>query len=98
MSEMDINKRLDDFEQKQELMNDNLETMLEALIGNKLRKDGGMIEELKKTNERLNKVEEDMNELKKFKDRIVWTVLGLLSLGSGLSWVLSKVIDLNNHK
>lgn len=94
MSEMEeLYKRINKFEENQAKMNENLETVVEALIGNKLTKAGGMIKELQKTNERLDNLDADIRELKKFKDRIVWTVMGLLTLGSALSWIFSKVIE-----
>jgi hypothetical protein len=79
-------------------MAEDVRTIMEALLGNKLTKTGGMIKEIEKTNQRLDNIDEDIRELKKFKDRMVWTVMGLLTLGSALSWILSKIIELINQK
>ncbi len=78
-----MENRLDEMEEKLDEIDKKLSYVVDALVGNPLVKSDGLVK-------RLEKFEADMQELKDFRKRILYTVSAIVAIGLTIE-VLIKI-------
>jgi len=78
-----MENRLDEMEEKLDEIDKKLSYVVDALVGNPLVKSGGMVN-------RLDKFEKEIQDLKDFKKRILYSVSAIVAVGLVLE-VLIKI-------
>ena len=73
-------------EQHQDIIR-RLDEIQAALVGNAIAKDGGLVG-------KVDTLHDDVNELKRFKDRSKWTASLLIGFAGVCGWCAEKIIDL----
>jgi hypothetical protein len=66
--------RLDDLEQKIDMINTKVTQVVDAILGNPLTKVGGLMQDIEHMKEKLAKVEKKQIEYDDFKKRVYWTI------------------------
>lgn len=84
-----MEERLNDMEGTLEIIDKKLSTVVDALIGNPLVKSDGIVS-------RLEKFEREVQELKDFKKRILYSVTAIVSLGLLIEFFLRVYISISN--
>ena len=82
-----MEERLDELEVKIDLIDSKLSTVIDALVGNKILKSDGLVS-------RLEKIEREVQELKEFKNKILYGVAAIVSLGIALDFLLKTYLNL----
>jgi hypothetical protein len=82
-----MEERLDELEVKIDLIDAKLSTVIDALVGNKILKSDGLVS-------RLEKFEKELQELKEFKNKILYGVAAIVSLGIALDFLLKTYLNL----
>jgi hypothetical protein len=82
-----MEERLDELEVKIDLIDSKLSTVIDALVGNKILKSDGLVS-------RLEKFEKELQELKEFKNKILYGVAAIVSLGIALDFLLKTYLNL----
>lgn len=79
--------RLDELEIKIDSIDAKLSTVIDALVGNKILKSDGLVS-------RLEKFEKELQELKEFKNKILYGVAAIVSVGIFLDFLLKTYLNL----
>lgn len=79
--------RLDELEIKIDSIDSKLCTVIDALVGNKILKSDGLVS-------RLEKFEKELQELKEFKNKILYGVAAIVSIGIVLDFLLKTYLNL----
>lgn len=79
--------RLDELEIKIDSIDSKLSTVIDALVGNKILKSDGLVS-------RLEKFEKELQELKEFKNKILYGVAAIVSIGIVLDFLLKTYLNL----
>lgn len=79
--------RLDELEIKIDSIDSKLSTVIDALVGNKILKSDGLVS-------RLEKFEKELHELKEFKNKILYGVAAIVSVGIFLDFLLKTYLNL----
>lgn len=79
--------RLDELEIKIDSIDSKLSTVIDALVGNKILKSDGLVS-------RLEKFEKELQELKEFKNKILYGVAAIVSVGIVLDFLLKTYLNL----
>lgn len=79
--------RLDELEIKIDSIDSKLSTVIDALVGNKILKSDGLVS-------RLEKFEKELQELKEFKNKILYGVAAIVSVGIFLDFLLKTYLNL----
>jgi lipoprotein-releasing system permease protein len=66
--------RLDDLEQKIDVINTKVTQVVDAILGNPLTKVGGLLQDIEHMKEKINILEKKQREYDDFKKRIYWTI------------------------
>jgi tetrahydromethanopterin S-methyltransferase subunit G len=66
--------RLDDLEQKIDVINTKVTQVVDAILGNPLTKVGGLLHDIEHMKEKINILEKKQREYDDFKKRIYWTI------------------------
>jgi hypothetical protein len=82
-----MEERLDELEVKIDLIDAKLSTVIDALVGNKILKSDGLVS-------RLEKFEKELQELKEFKNKILYGVAAIVGLGIALDFFLKAYLNL----
>lgn len=82
-----MEERLDELEAKIDSIDSKLSTVIDALVGNKILKSDGVVS-------RLEKFEKELTELKEFKNKILYGVAAIVSLGIALDFFLKTYLNL----
>jgi len=82
-----MEERLDELEVKIDLIDSKLSTVIDALVGNKILKSDGLVS-------RLEKFEKELTELKEFKNKILYGVAAIVSVGIFLDFLLKTYLNL----
>lgn len=82
-----MEERLDELEVKIDLIDSKLSTVIDALVGNKILKSDGLVS-------RLEKFEKELQELKEFKNKILYGVAAIVSVGIFLDFLLKTYLNL----
>lgn len=82
-----MEERLDELEIKIDSIDSKLSTVIDALVGNKILKSDGLVS-------RLEKFEKELQELKEFKNKILYGVAAIVSLGVALDFLLKTYLNL----
>ena len=79
--------RLDELEIKIDSIDAKLCTVIDALVGNKILKSDGLVS-------RLEKFEKELLELREFKNKILYGVAAIVSIGIVLDFFLKTYVNL----
>lgn len=79
--------RLDELEIKIDSIDSKLSTVIDALVGNKILKSDGLVS-------RLEKFEKELQELKEFKNKILYGVAAIVGVGIFLDFLLKTYLNL----
>ena len=79
--------RLDELEIKIDSIDSKLCTVIDALVGNKILKSDGLVS-------RLEKFEKELQELKEFKNKILYGVATIVSVGIFIDFLLKTYLNL----
>lgn len=79
--------RLDELEVKIDSIDSKLCTVIDALVGNKILKSDGLVN-------RLEKFEKELHELKEFKNKILYGVAAIVSVGIVVDFFLKAYLNL----
>jgi len=82
-----MEERLDELEIKIDSIDSKLSTVIDALVGNKILKSDGLVS-------RLEKFEKELTELKEFKNKILYGVAAIVSVGLFLDFLLKTYLNL----
>ena len=82
-----MEERLDELEVKIDLIDSKLSTVIDALVGNKILKSDGLVS-------RLAKFEKELQELKDFKNKILYGVAAIVGVGVFLDFLLKTYLNL----
>jgi hypothetical protein len=86
----DMSQELDSVSQELRMtrMEDKIDIIYTALVGNNITADGGMVERLKKVEDRVQRLETEFNRYK-------WSLLGLTTVGPVIAafvlWILKQL-------
>ena len=81
--------RLTELEEKIDSVDRKISQVVDAILGNSLTKSGGLVEELDIFKNRLNQIEQEQIEIKAFKNKIIWTVGVIISLGVIIQYLIN---------
>ena len=81
--------RLTELEEKIDVVDKKISQVVDAILGNPLTKSGGFVEELAVMKNRLNQIEQEQAENKAFKNRIIWTVGVIISIGVIIQYLIN---------
>lgn len=84
LSKMD--ERLTELEEKIDRIDNKLTQVIDALTGNPLVKSDGLVS-------RFDKFEKDVQDLKEFKKRIIYTVSAIVAIGLVIQFFLRIYVD-----
>jgi len=82
-----MEERLDELEVKIDLIDAKLSTVIDALVGNKILMSDGLVS-------RLAKFEKELQELKDFKNKILYGVAAIVGVGVFLDFLLKTYLNL----
>jgi hypothetical protein len=66
--------RLDDLEQKIDMINTKVSQVVDAILGNPLTKVGGLMQDIDTMKTKISEIEKKQVEIDEFKKRVYWTV------------------------
>ncbi len=66
--------RLDDLEQKIDMINTKVTQVVDAILGNPLTKVGGLMQDIDTMKSKISEIEKKQVEIDEFKKRVYWTV------------------------
>lgn len=66
--------RLDDLEQKIDMINTKVTQVVDAILGNPLTKVGGLMQDIDTMKNKISELERKQVEIEDFKKRVYWTV------------------------
>lgn len=66
--------RLDDLEQKIDMINTKVTQVVDAILGNPLTKVGGLMQDIDTMKSKISEIEKKQIEIDEFKKRVYWTV------------------------
>lgn len=73
--------RLDDLEQKIDMINTKVSQVVDAILGNPLTKVGGLMQDIDTMKNKISDLERKQVEIEEFKKRVYWTV-GIIIAGA----------------
>lgn len=71
--------RLDDLEQKIDMINTKVTQVVDAILGNPLTKVGGLMQDIDTMKNKISEIEKKQSEYEDFKKRVYWTVAIIVS-------------------
>lgn len=89
---MTTNKRLSHLEEQLKSMDKKLSTVVEALVGNDLTKQGGVIAQIAVLEERIKILEKNLEDEKEFRKRIMYGFTAIIGLITGITYLFTNWI------
>jgi archaellum component FlaC len=86
---INMDQRLVDMEEKIDSIDKKLNQVVDAILGNPLTKVGGFISEIELLKNKIDRLEKEQEKTKDFKNKIMWTVGILISIGAILQYITS---------
>ncbi len=83
-----MEERLNEMEVTLDVIDKKLSQVVDALVGNSLVKSDGLVS-------RIERFEREMQDLKDFKKRIIYSVSAIVALGLLIQFFLKLYVDLN---
>lgn len=87
---MTTNKRLSHLEEQLKSMDKKLSTVVEALIGNDLTKQGGVIAQMAVLEERIKALEKDLEKEKEFRKRILYGITAITAFFTAITYIFTN--------
>lgn len=85
--------RLTEMEEKIDGIDSKLTQVIDAILGNRLTKTGGFMNDIEVLKEKINTLEKKQEKDDEFKKRLVWTVSIVVAIGVAIQYFL----DLYSH-
>jgi predicted nucleic acid-binding Zn-ribbon protein len=85
--------RLTEMEEKIDGIDSKLTQVIDAILGNRLNKTGGFMNDIEVLKEKINTLEKKQEKDDEFKKRLVWTVSIVVAIGVAIQYFL----DLYSH-
>lgn len=87
---MTTNKRLSHLEEQLKSMDKKLSTVVEALVGNDLTKQGGVIAHMAVLEERIKILEANLEKEKEFRKRIIYGLTAITALFTAITFIFTN--------
>jgi tetrahydromethanopterin S-methyltransferase subunit G len=82
-----MDQRLTEMEEKIDSIDKKLNQVVDAILGNPLTKEGGFINDINLLKAKIEHLEREQEKTKEFKNKIMWTVGLLVSIGAILQYI-----------
>jgi hypothetical protein len=82
-----MDQRLTEMEEKIDSIDKKLNQVVDAILGNPLTKEGGFINDINLLKAKIEHLEKEQEKTKEFKNKIMWTVGILVSIGAILQYI-----------
>jgi tetrahydromethanopterin S-methyltransferase subunit G len=82
-----MDQRLTEMEEKIDSIDKKLNQVVDAILGNPLTKEGGFINDINLLKAKIEHLEREQEKTKEFKNKIMWTVGILVSIGAILQYI-----------
>lgn len=86
------NKRLSHLEEQLKSMDKKLSTVVEALVGNDLTKQGGVIAHIAVLEERIKVLEKNLEHEREFRKRIIYGLSAITALFTAITYIFTNWI------
>ena len=90
-----MDQRLEDLEGKMTSIDTKISQVVDAILGNPLTKDGGVVNDIRALQDKVKELEKKLIDQEIFKNRIIWTVSVLIALGVLIQYVANIYISIN---
>jgi len=90
-----MDQRLEDLEGKMTSIDTKLTQVVDAILGNALTKEGGVIDDIKTLKNKIKTLEDKLADQEAFKNKILWTIAILVTIGLIIQYILSIYVSLN---
>lgn len=87
---MTTNKRLSHLEEQLKSMDKKLSTVVEALVGNDLTKQGGVIAQIAVLEERIKILEKNLEQEKEFRKKIIYGLTTITALFTAITYIFTN--------
>jgi len=86
--------RLDDLEQKIDMINTKVSQVVDAILGNPLTKVGGLMQDIDTMKTKISEIEKKQIEIEEFKKRVYWTVGIVIAVAAIVQYVTSVYVNI----
>lgn len=87
---MTTNKRLSHLEEQLKSMDQKLSKVVDALVGNDLTKQGGVIAHMAVLEERIKMLEQNLEKEKEFRKRIIYGLTAITALFTAITYIFTN--------
>lgn len=89
---MTTNKRLWHLEEQLKSMDSKISKVFDALVGNDLTKQGGLVKQVIILEERIKMLEKDLDKEKEFRKRIIYGLSAVVALFTAVTYIFTNWI------
>ncbi len=90
-----MDQRLEDLEGKMTSIDTKLTQVVDAILGNTLTKEGGVMNDIKTLKGKIKTLEEKLEQQEAFKNKVLWTIAILVTIGLVIQYILNIYVSLN---
>ncbi len=91
-----MDQRLYDLEEKMNSIDTKLTQVVDAILGNPLTKQGGFVKDIEYLEEKINKLEKQVEKHEDFKKKVYWAAAIIGALVMGAEYVTKIIANLTN--
>lgn len=84
------NKRLSHLEEQLRSMDNKLSKVVDALVGNDLTKQGGVVAQIAVLEEKIKMLEKDLDKEKEFRKKIIYGLTAIVTLFTAITYILTN--------
>jgi hypothetical protein len=85
--------RLDDLEQKIDMINTKVTQVVDAILGNPLTKVGGLMQDIDTMKNKISELERKQVEIEDFKKRVYWTVGIVIAAAAIVQYITNVYVN-----
>jgi hypothetical protein len=86
--------RLDDLEQKIDMINTKVTQVVDAILGNPLTKVGGLMQDIDTMKNKISELERKQVEIEDFKKRVYWTVGIVIAAAAIVQYITNVYVNI----
>lgn len=91
-----MDQRLEDLEGKISSIDTKLSQVVDAILGNALTKEGGVMEDIKTLKSKIKTLEEKILEQEAFKNRVLWTVAIIVAIALVVQYAVNIYLTIHD--
>jgi peptidoglycan hydrolase CwlO-like protein len=90
-----MDQRLEELEGKVTSIDTKISQVVDAILGNALTKDGGVVNDIRSLQAKVKELEKKLIDQETFKNRIIWTISVLIAMGVLIQYIANIYISIN---